>query len=286
VRAPGTIADLLDDAASRGHTASERMILDWVGEGLLDHPQRQPLGRGKGSDRALFSSSQRELFNVLIDQRDRTVDGKPAVRRLATLTNVPVWIWLTASDEHVPLRQVRVALRTYVRTYHRASERRATVSSRELLTRLAHPESTAKDRHAFTRVVSLAAGSGEFDRVAFLDAARRVSDPHNRGVLVSPDAALLNELATEIEARYIGGAVLEEFTDTDYERARWIRRQTWNDYTGTLRRPTETGDDIYEQLGPPTLEQLVNDACNDLLTLLGMGVLYARDHPYYEPTSS
>jgi hypothetical protein len=286
VRPPGTIDDLLSDAAARQLPASERLITDWISLGLLAHPQRQPLGRGKGSDKALFSSAQRELFNVLIDQRHRTLNGKPTASRVATLANVPVWLWLQFT-EGIPLEQIRKAMTTFRDAYYRVSQHRASYSARLLLEQIAHPDAKPKDKKHFLKVISLGATSGEFRRGEFLDAARRVIDPHKSGIVISPHAAVIEDTATAIEARYAAVPLLvdDRLTDTDYERARWIYRQSWNDYTHVnTAQPTATLEDLYKQLPRSTLEQRVNEACNDLLTLLGMGVLYARDHRPDRPT--
>jgi hypothetical protein len=51
---PGTIDDLVADAAGRGHAITVRMIRHWTAAGLLDSPQRRPAGKGHGSRPALY----------------------------------------------------------------------------------------------------------------------------------------------------------------------------------------------------------------------------------------
>jgi hypothetical protein len=256
------------------------MILDWVGVGLLDHPQRRSKGRGRGSAKALFSPEQRHLFNVLVDQHAHIGDdGSQTAGRFATLVNIPVWLWLQ-SVEGIPLRQVRKAMTTFVNAYGVVSTARAQHSARELLDQLAHPHATAKAKKHFAQIVAAAAKKGTFDREEFLHAAWSVIDPADTGIVTTPQAAVIGDLATAFEARYEAVNHLEHLADTDYQRARWIYNQNWND---SMRlnaiQPTATIDDLYAQFPESTLEQRVNEACNDLLTLLGVGVLYARDHP-------
>ena len=104
-----TAADLAADATAAGAPVSTRLITDWVERGLLDRPRRRGLGRGRGTV-ATWPENQRQLFLALLDQRRR------GVKRLATLCNLPVTIWLDSEGldlEYVPLRQVRRCLATW-----------------------------------------------------------------------------------------------------------------------------------------------------------------------------
>jgi hypothetical protein len=280
VKSPGTTEDLLADARAARFPATERMITDWIGLGLLDHPTRQSLGRHRGSAKALYSPNQRQLFVALLDQRNRTTDGQRNVRRVVTLTNIPVWLWLTAGDSYVPRRQVRIAMRTFTNAFFRVSETRGNHSARELLDQIAHPNARPRDRRHFIQVTSRGATSGTFDHTQFLAAARAVIDPLNTGLVTSAQAAIIDDLATAIEARFAAISIFDQLSNNDYERARWIYRQSWSDYARTRTvQPHAAPDEIFEQLPNPTTQQRINEACGDLVTLLGMGVLYRRDNP-------
>ena len=58
---PGTIDDMVADAAAAGYQATARLIRDWTEHGLLDYPHKRPAGKGHGSAPALYPASQRML---------------------------------------------------------------------------------------------------------------------------------------------------------------------------------------------------------------------------------
>lgn len=49
ITGPGTINDLVSDAAAAGHEITTRLIRDWTEHGLLDKPQKRPAGKGHGA---------------------------------------------------------------------------------------------------------------------------------------------------------------------------------------------------------------------------------------------
>ncbi|MEV5717285.1 hypothetical protein AB0L41_25630 [Amycolatopsis mediterranei] len=102
---PGTIDDLVADAAAAGHQVSARLVRDWTELGLLDYPLRRPAGKGHGSKAALYTANQRGLFLTLLSKRREA----GSIRSLA---RIPVFTWMYFSDEHVPLRQTRRAFMT------------------------------------------------------------------------------------------------------------------------------------------------------------------------------
>jgi hypothetical protein len=44
IEEPGTIDDMVADAAEYGHKVTARLIRDWSQQGLLDYPQKRPGG--------------------------------------------------------------------------------------------------------------------------------------------------------------------------------------------------------------------------------------------------
>ncbi len=102
----GTIEDLLKDAHGRGFPARDTLVYEWVGLGLLDHPQRRSRGSLGGSEKAIWPWTQRNLFRLLVDKR-------PQLKTLAALCNVPVAIWLGWGESYISTGQVRRALRTW-----------------------------------------------------------------------------------------------------------------------------------------------------------------------------
>jgi hypothetical protein len=103
---PGTLNDLIIDAAAVNLSFNEPLARKWHRLGLLGSPTRQPLGRGQGSDPAIYSSEQRALFRAIA--RDRAGGNS-----LKTVAAWPVWVWLHF-DGWVELLQLRRALATAV----------------------------------------------------------------------------------------------------------------------------------------------------------------------------
>src|SRR5947207_3156341 len=97
-----TLEQLVGAGMDAGFEPTTRLAKDWASLGLLDHARRRGRGRGKGVE-GTWPESQKELFLLLLAKR-------PEVKRIATLCNVPVAIWLLWGDDFVPLRQARLAL--------------------------------------------------------------------------------------------------------------------------------------------------------------------------------
>src|SRR5262245_40363698 len=96
---------MLQAARDAGFSPTGRLMTDWVSLGLLDQAHRRGLGRGKGTA-ATWPEEQLRLFLVLLQQRE-------TVKRMISLCNIPVGIWLWWGDRFVPLGQARRALRTW-----------------------------------------------------------------------------------------------------------------------------------------------------------------------------
>ncbi len=101
-----TREDLIREAGGIRPGATERLITDWIELGLLDHPHKPGRGRGAGSSPGTWSSNQKELFLSLWHKRPESP--------VAALCNIPVYLWVFWGDEHVPLRQVRRAMTTWI----------------------------------------------------------------------------------------------------------------------------------------------------------------------------
>ena len=101
-----TADELLADARRLGFPATRRLLTDWVGEGLLDHPTRRSLGQGNGSAKALWSVQQRNLFRVLVARR-------PASKTIRPLQEIVITLWMRSplvGRELVPTSQVARAV--------------------------------------------------------------------------------------------------------------------------------------------------------------------------------
>lgn len=138
-----TADDLLLLARRQGFQATRRLLLDWASQGLLDRPQRQGLGRGKGT-RTVWSQAQAELWLALLGHHQH--DG---VRSIRELCDVPVARWLYYGDEGgVSLAQVQRAMATWIAAYQRTPYGVMLSTARALVARTADPAARREDIQA------------------------------------------------------------------------------------------------------------------------------------------
>lgn len=284
INGPATIDQLLTDAATAGHTVTARMIRDWTQAGLLDYPQRRPAGKGHGSHPALYPEQQRLLLLTLLHHRAQNVG-------IRTLAQIPVFIWLYWGDAYVPLRQVRIALATWLGD-PRTNRRRADEIARLTLLQFDHPSATPAARKRLRAVVAEAAYTGRVDLQDLEDALREVFEPgfgpFHRAVGPA-DAPLTVE--SQIELTRARLAAVEKvasgaFTDDDFRTARTVHLLTYSQYARQqplLATQAPAGqDDLY---APVTAERAANEACGNLLTALGLGALHPhRAAQFARPT--
>lgn len=269
---PGTINDLIADAARHGHEVIVRLVRDWSERGLLDYPTRRAAGKGHGSKPALYTANQRMLFLALLDKR---VDS--GIRSLARM---PVWLWMYWGDDYVPLRQARRAFMTWLDD-PRVSKQRAKETARAILGQLDHPAATDKARR---ELVDLLTGIGYTGKVDFdqLDrAVRAVFQPGSVRIeraLGHPSAPITAEsVVGVIRARLAAIKQLHanQVSDSLFIQARQAQLITFAEYT--QQQPTFAASapqhlaDIYE---PPTAEMALNGCCSHLLTTIGMHICY------------
>ena len=178
-RAPGTIDDLVADAAGMGQTVTPRLVTDWVAHGLLDSGPRRSAGQGKGSDKALFSSNQRQLFQVLIQKRSET-------NRLAHLTTIPLVLWAYWGDDYVPTRQAAKALETSLESREQPKIR-AEKKARELVEQVRHTDASPTSVNRLRRLVTETLTAGRIKDPQDLERTfTKVFDPHSVGRRILP----------------------------------------------------------------------------------------------------
>lgn len=173
---PGTIDDLVADAAGAGHRVTRRMVHDWVAKGLINSPERRREGP-TGSLKALHSLDQRVLFFHLSAMRA----GGASIRDLAEMV-IRIWFSL---DDCVPTRQALKALQTWV-----GEPRSSLVEARRLA--LMHTEpftsdrrlGTARDRRDLLRVVSDVFYTGRVDRDLLEEKSRPIFEPREQFISV------------------------------------------------------------------------------------------------------
>jgi hypothetical protein len=276
-----TADQLVSLASENGLQASRRLITDWGGLGLIDRPHHPGLGRGEGSNPGTWSLPQAALFLDLLALRQRPQEP---IRHVAALANVPVSGWLWMGDEGgVPLRQVRRALATWCgrhRSRRRASPNQARKITRAILAQIDNPHASKRDRDALRQLLEATLSQGSFDADAIYEAVSRVFDPHQVGrELGPPDARFTAEYAARmLHAQATGYLDLDTFIEREFEDARVIYLAGRRDYATAHPHLTASRNGSPIRFDAPTLENVINDACRNLLFLLGMGRLMPTRH--------
>jgi hypothetical protein len=269
---PGTIEDLVADAAGRGDTVTARMIRDWTAAGLLDSPQRRSAGKGHGSRPALYPATQRELFLTLLHHRPGN--------GIKNLARIPVCIWMYWGEEYVPLRQVRVAIKTWLGN-PRVSLRQAVETARQVLGQLDNPAATDTARRELVNTLTAIANTARLDAERLDRAIRQVFEPDYgplRRAVGHPAAPLTADAMVDlIKARVTAANLLlrGEVTDEEFLDARHAHLISYADYAmqqRTLAAETPPGNpNFYE---PVDFETAANQCCGNLLTMIGLRRMY------------
>jgi hypothetical protein len=250
-----TANDLAADAAAAGTVVSTRLIIDWVSRGLLDRPHRRGLGRGKGT-LATWPESQRKLFLVLLEKQ------RQGVKRLTTLCNVPVTLWLDSEGldrDYVPLRQARRSLATWATASRAGPVRAARHTAEQLIEQQGMPHISHRARRALIDAIVTASGGGQLDLDLLYDAARQAFTSERFAAL----------WVRTIEARFAAIDGLDEIDDQTFETARMMVNQTSAIY-GDQRLAGATNDEERRQRAIELINELSNNACLGLLTALGI----------------
>ncbi len=260
-----TKRDLVAAARDQGYQRmSARLVDDWIAQGLLDHPERQPLGHGRGSAPALWPETQLELFLSLLQKRD---EGAP----IAALCNIPVWLWLWWGDEYAPLRQTRQALKTWAKAAGYPSLGRARNDMRSLMGNWGNSSARRQDRRALEEALYPMLCSGQVDEAVLLPLIEHVFDPMGSGMPRGPAGGQLtpDRYLTLLRARIEGIVHLDRFDDHHFEQARVVYLTTR--YRYEQERPRLAQDsELGERFAASNASDVIMDACLDLVTLLGM----------------
>jgi hypothetical protein len=279
---PGTIDDLVSDAAAADYKATARLIRDWTEAGLLDRPQKRPSGKGHGSAPALYSANQRSLLLTLLHHRPGN--------NIASLARIPVAIWMYWGEEWVPLRQARRALvrflgdptsLTYAQDAKRASKVRSEAVARAILGQLDNPAATTRARQDLLDAVTDAAYTGEADLKRLELAFREVFEPGNskiRRATGHPSAPLtIDGMIGLVEARVAAVTALTtaNVSDEALISARDAHVFNYAEYATkqhllAASMPAGTRH-LYE---PVTAEDTLSNCCGHLLTAIGLEILH------------
>lgn len=272
INGPGTIDQLVKDAAERGYQITARVIRDWTQAGLLDYPQKRPAGRGQGSHQALYSENQRNLLLTLLHHRSDN--------GISSLARIPVGIWMYWGEQYVELPQVRRAMGTWLGDAQ-VSQRHARATAREILRQLDNPAATAAARRELIATVSEGAYTARFDFERLERAVRAVFEPGAETIhraLGHPAAPMTAESILEaVKARCTAAQrlIAGEITDQEFLAARHAHLVGYAEYAMQRGRYAAMAPadhpDMYE---PVTAEIALNSCCGHLLTTLGLNTLH------------
>lgn len=264
-----TREEMIETAQAAG-PFNDRLLSDWTARGLLDSPSRSGLGRGRGREVALWPEEQRHLLVLL--QRKR-----PGVSRLGALANIPVALWLYWGDHYVPTRQARRATRSWAHQNLTArSVSAARTSARTLLSDLAHPDAVTRDMRRAEKILVALMTSGTLNRANLVDALGPVINPpvpQGARPLLDPEA-----ITEFLEARSHAARRVDQFTEVDYRAARTTHHASLAAYL-QAQPGLEQTPDIGRLFDRPDLEQLVNRACLDVITHLGLNARRKESDP-------
>lgn len=268
---PGTIDDLVADAARAGHDVTARLVRDWTERGLLDSPRKRSAGKGRGSVPALYPANQRMLLLTLLHHRPGN--------HIDSLARIPVCIWMYWGDHYVPLRQARRALMTWLGD-PRVSKQRAREAARAVLGQIDNPRATAHARRELVDAIAWANWTGKADFVRLEQAIKAVFDPRSTSiprVIGHPEApVMIASMIRLMKARLLAVRELLAGNVTDealiqareahlYEYAEYAAKQPF------LVATAPSGASLYE---PVTAEDTLNNCCRDLLTVIGLELSY------------
>jgi len=237
---------------------SDRLIADWTELGLLDRPVKRGLGRGKGIV-AGWPETQLQLWMVLVRKRRE-------VTRIADLCNLPVALWMYFGEQYVPLRQVKLALSTWVGTHGKiGSWAEARASSRRFLDQLGDVHLKSRRRKQVIDLMANACYNG-FSKPEDVESFRsdflRQTNPHPGGSRLPMNA---ESGASLISARFVAYCQLPTVPDHLYGWARVFLLQSLKSYEHERQHPIE-GEIDWSGFEPKNFEQLLSHACLDLWT--------------------
>lgn len=280
---PGTIDDMVADAAATGYQVTARLIRDWTEQGLLDSPRKRPAGKGHGSAQALYPANQRMLLLTLLHHRP----GKS----ISSLARIPVGIWMYWGEEYVPLRQAHRALlrflgdpqagRRYARDAGRASKDRARSVARALLGQLDNPRASPQARRELLEVLTEAAYTGrpDFDLLErAVSAVFDVGTTQIRRAIGHPAAPVTTEaLLGVIRARLAAVTALTagQVTGEALTRARDAHLFAYAEYIArypVLAAAAPPG--IPQLYAPVTAEDTLSNCCGHLISAIGLEIMY------------
>ena len=264
--------DLIGEADHVRPGLTDRLITKWVEIGLLDRPHKPGRGRGAGSYPGTWSYEQLQLGLALWRQYP--------VRSIADLCNVPVFMWMYWGDAYVPLRQVQLAMKTWLARIKHVPKRAADDSAEKILTTIEGKRPQRAKRELLAEALRSEPPDLEQARSVLVTRASvysTIAVSSGRTVDVDPELVMglfSGRVAAEDQLAKLPNYLFE-----------WAR--LFNLYAGGLYvvdQPTLAADPQHGKLFPDrSVAQMIWRACADLLTILGAS-LKVKIGPAYTET--
>ncbi len=262
---PGSLNDLINDARRLGLDFDERTARDWHQRGLLGSPQRRPLGRGRGSQAAVYRSEQRALFQAVARN---WVTGC----RYSTLATLPVWAWLHHGDDWVCLQQLRRALRTAVGPNPRQSRRVARQTTQQLLQLMDFRHGRPGDRGRLRDELTEQLYDWRINPDVLRPLVAAVFQPAGLQLVRGPAAASLtvDRVTFQLTMPLHAAAKLNQITDEQLHTARLQHQASWAEYQQRRHELAQHAGSLSPLFDEVPLDQQVLSSVGALLRLLGI----------------
>lgn len=268
---PYTRAGLAQAANDAGlGPVKERLITEWVERGLLDQGERTSHGRGGGRGALyLWSDRQHDLFLTLLRKR-------PEVKNIASLCPIPVGIWLYWGDDWIPLRQARIALRTWWDGAGRGGEARSLANARLVVNAFASKAAPRQPKTDLRKALRVALDAGTFD-VALIEGLVTELLQHGPGKGTwGPFGSSPREVVNGMRAMVVAMSRYDQLTDGMFYEVRARNRTIVLSYLRDWQHlsQNETYGSMFEQ---PSIELWMNNSCGHLSIELGLKLIALDD---------
>ena len=245
---------------------------------------RPGAGRGKGSKSGRWPGTQLELLATIVAKREEVQGTKAPIVALA---NIPTFLWLGWGEGYVRIRQVRRAVGTWAEFYQhlRGGCGRASTETARLAKMIKGPGARRADISAFANELAKLAISKQLEVTRkLLTLGDKVIDPEDLGREFGAPGASVDAktlLTGVVVLQYASEHAVDDrladlrssteywFTDWYYRQARqrWFESHYFYQHMQPLLRVVGPAE-LYR---PRTLEDAGNDACRDVVMLMGLG---------------
>lgn len=262
--------ELLEIASDSGYRhITYELIAEWVVMGLLDMPKRITSDeRNEPETMDVWPNSQRDLFMQLLIYKSSVVN-------ISALASLPVAAWLYWDDDHVPLRQAKVALKTFWKPDRHLMNSQRTTNEAWTIVNVVLGEQgsgiTRKHLHRqILRILNHQEYSVESIRSLIEDVLQQTPRQHVGPLELGVDG--VNEMISQFA---LAMAHYDQFTNHDFNETRGRQRQL---VLSHLRdRPKISNDptpeDWFNQID---YTFLLHNACRDLILGLGQTIAYSE----------